>query len=465
MDELVKIDPNHRDHSSKPSPTNLTITALRSITAACDSLRTVYPCVSFYGCLDLDTFGTCSNRPINLQLLQPVFPFVDEVRPDQLPSILRVFADKSLRKLMHEAGMRQREQQQQQHQQEDEQMTDYDKAQEMLTHYLLNTGGVPRRSSRLLASLHKFDKSTDAPEIPKTPSSAKDYLEKAVRWLQNAEPWIDSALGEADCRVRGIDQADIDTADLEKFAVDTSMAYELFDNSHANHIQSLRGSVDSYCQLLPFTHPKSKEERVLTFVPLPVLKETKVDHSITIGPVFSTLLDLGSSLDQYSKVEFQKGSHTQPGKLLERVMKDTVMLFARSNKTFTLSDLCGRTGGLFDVALRGGPGVADLNDDRKSKYAMSFEKTLSAKYFPLDPSRQKKDPFMLPYKKPLLNLLKTKACPAWACSRLTRRTWVATSTSSFDAYPVTVGCWSSSNAATTSALSTRLRTKKARPIC
>ena len=96
------------------------------------------------------------------------------------------------------------------------------------------------------------------------------------------------------------------------------------------------------------------------------------------------------------------------GKPFERVMKSSVLLFARSNDSFKLSDLCGLKGGLLDVDVDGGA-VIDITDDnlQDQPYRMSFVETLSTSYFPLDPQRSSSQPFTMPYEHKLLALLAT----------------------------------------------------------
>jgi hypothetical protein len=96
------------------------------------------------------------------------------------------------------------------------------------------------------------------------------------------------------------------------------------------------------------------------------------------------------------------------GKPFERVMKSSVLLFARSNDSFRLSDLCGLKGGLFDVDVQGGA-VIDITGDNIElpPNRLSFVRTLSTSYFPLDPDHSSSQPmFTMPYEQSLLGLLK-----------------------------------------------------------
>eukprot|EP00047_Mylnosiga_fluctuans_P000259 m.189652 g.189652 ORF g.189652 m.189652 type:complete len:393 (+) comp10036_c0_seq8:247-1425(+) len=94
IDELAKWD---CAFSGDGDASLVTREALSSIVAFCDFMKgtkqPVYPCVSLYGCMDLQTFAARSNRPLFLQMLSPVFPFTLPTDVAQLPAILRVFAE------------------------------------------------------------------------------------------------------------------------------------------------------------------------------------------------------------------------------------------------------------------------------------------------------------------------------------------------------------------------------------
>jgi hypothetical protein len=287
VDELAKFDSDNQSYASA-----ITVQALKDITSFCDkrkigSTNPVFPCVSVYGCIDLLTFSAGSDRRLYLQLLSPVFPFIDGVDVSRLPLILRAFASNPHRALLCK------------------QKPKYDRVQQVLSKLLLTTGGIARRTSGVLVGLCEFD---DA--FPTMPTAAladatwaSSFIDAVEGWLlKNEEKVVELANGQ-DRQVSPITLLPLNItsepgACLEQFARDNAKLFLLnCQDERVDHLQSLIGSVRAYCQLLPIIIEGNT--KVLTFVPLPVLSATR-GFRFRPGAIFSTLSELGLALIQYS---------------------------------------------------------------------------------------------------------------------------------------------------------------------
>eukprot|EP00047_Mylnosiga_fluctuans_P012540 m.26725 g.26725 ORF g.26725 m.26725 type:complete len:765 (-) comp4324_c0_seq1:134-2428(-) len=388
VDELAKFDDLRKDKDDG-APNAITIQALKTIMSFCDGRKAnhpspVFPCVSVYGCLDLKTFVSTSNRALHLQLLSPVFPFVDSVDTMLLPDLLRAFVSVPHRALLCE------------------QHPSYENVEDALTSLLLATGGIARRTSSVLVELRGF-----AAAIPAQPDTswADSFIKAAAAWLATNKDTILAELKGMDRNVCPITPLALlpegltSLHSLDQFARDNTCQYVLSNDSSRDHLQSLVGSVEGYCQLQPV-----RAASVLTFVPLPVLRATPC---FAAGREFAALRELGQSLEHYATANPPPGD---VGKPFERVMKSAMLLFARCHDTFTLRELCGRDGGVFDEALQGGLDLLDLTDDSvaRNTHSTPFAATLSTEYFPLNPHRSSPQPFTLPYEQRLLQLLQVR---------------------------------------------------------
>jgi hypothetical protein len=310
-----------------------------------DKSRTLHLSASIYGCKELGEFTSDgSKRPLFYQSLDPVIPVLAPSDIHLAPPLLQPFYDRTMRCLLP-SGRSQEE---------------FISASSRLSTWLINAAGHPRRLMNLFEILGNAEYRVPAyfgrKEAGHFASSLKSFMheysdEYVLRKIaSNAEYDSLATL------------PNLETA-LEQISGNVAKSFELpKTGEHAKALKPfLLCSESGYCQFLSY-NPDSLQDvdrlgSGFAYIPLPaLLKLRRIRQEMLpdkeVGPKFEALTDLALALSQYGHVDWTHSSHDK-GKLLENVAKCSLLLYARSNKVFHLSDLCAES--LFDeqVALLG----------------------------------------------------------------------------------------------------------------
>ena len=343
------------------------------------------------GCSHVAEFAIQSNRPLWIQPLPPIFPVSITAfeKPESLPPLLQVFAIEDLRKKLPR-------------QPQDLQVYS------ALLQLLVSSGGHPRRLESLFKGLADFPISigfikrnnegtknnnknninvdTLSTDVPVDfglqlqgwlTAERRDRLESEMNGCAD----FTSISGLAVATKRAHHQAWPDAVNFaESMARDAARAFS-FPKSRDDtnlHFVFLRGTEYLTCSYMPNQDSHSAANRYgRAFIPFPVLEALcdDRDNSKPFGPLADALDKLGCALKRLHAIvqdesdesdddddndDHDHDSAAVPGgcswsKRLASVYAASVLLYARANKRFTLSDLSRSFGrDLADIQLRGG---------------------------------------------------------------------------------------------------------------
>ena len=278
VDELAKAGPN------RPS-------LLKCLTGKLDKDPKLFLSVSAYGCVDLSTFATDSNRILLLQPLPPIFTVNAWKNQLVLPDVLRVFADKRLRKNLK--------------------FRPEDKVvYAQLSRLMLASGGHPRRVEYLLSGLSEFN------------VEGNKFTSYQLQCFLNSE---ESTIKFYMNLVVLQELKSIPPSDLELLAKDcaNSFLFPVNADSARMHQPFLQGTQVGSCAFIPGSDVDGKGH---AYIPMPVLMSFPLcgeDY-----PCACALFMLYFCLEAYSNID----TPMIRGKTLERVVLYATLLYARANE-------------------------------------------------------------------------------------------------------------------------------------
>ena len=312
--------------------------ALGVLTSRLDVDSLFYLSVSALNTEAIVNLSTGSNRALLLQTLEPLW-FSHGFNPSQyhlLPVALQPFYDESIRVLMpfyDEASL-----------------ALYDR----LTDLLVLAAGHPRRMQNLLVDLAQFQlNSTTIGKMKKSKDGKEcaDFVKELIHWFSftdikslmelnatfpsNFTMLVPSELRKNlkgnELRIQIIDA-------IEEFALHTAQPFVMPREREAvAEVQTiLNGLARGYCQFVQTVNGAAK---LLVLIPWPVLSMYEKSKLYPeLRPRGQALFLLRDAI--LGMHEHKRRNDTRHGKDLENVAAMSILLFARCNERFTLSQLC-----------------------------------------------------------------------------------------------------------------------------